>query len=373
MHSRTRRGNTRRATVFILTCAVTLLLASCAQKEPPNAGTTEQQNASNGQNSAPNAPGTSPGTAAPVTGTMKVGLLVTGPVSDGGWNQIAYQGLQRIEKELGAQGAYQQTEKAEEFEEGFRGYARKDYNLVFGHGDEFSDAAARVAPEFPKTIFVTSGGRTVLSNAAPMVFAMEEATYLLGIIAARVSRTGKAGQIGGTELPPVKTAFAAFEAGAKSVNPRFEVTTTYIGNWTNANAAKELALARIREGADILFPNADAAGLGVFQAVTENKAKGVYAFGANKNQNDIAPDVILASGVLDVPEAFLQVAREVKEGKFRGEPHHFGMKEGVVSLVYNPRLEAMIPADARQQVSKAQDAIKAGTLKVTAERQAAGA
>jgi basic membrane protein A len=369
MQNRTGRRNTRRGAVLILACAVALLLASCAQKEPPNAGTTGQQSSS----IEPNAAGSSSGTAAPVTGTMKVGLLVTGPVSDGGWNQIAYQGLQRIEKELGAQGAYQQTEKAEEFEEGFRGYARKDYNLVFGHGDEFSDAAARVAPEFPKTIFVTSGGRTVLSNAAPMVFAMEEATYLLGIIAARVSRTGKAGQIGGTELPPVKAAFAAFEAGAKSVNPRFEVTTAYIGNWTNANAAKELALARIREGADILFPNADAAGLGVFQAVTENKAKGVYAFGANKNQNDIAPDVILASGVLDVPEAFLQVAREVKDGKFRGEPHHFGMKEGVVSLVYNPRLEAKIPADARQQISKAQDAIKAGTLKVTTARQASGA
>src|SRR5919202_1495040 len=111
------------------------------------------------------------------------------PASDGGWNQIAYQGLQRIEKELGATTAYQQTEKAEEFEEGFRGYARKGFNLVFGHGDEFSDAAARVAPEFPKTIFVTTGGRTGLPNAAPIRLAAEEATYLLGVIAAHVSRT----------------------------------------------------------------------------------------------------------------------------------------------------------------------------------------
>jgi basic membrane lipoprotein Med (substrate-binding protein (PBP1-ABC) superfamily) len=295
---------------------------------------------------------------------MKVGLLVTGPVSDGGWNQIAHQGLQQIQKRLGAKIAYQQTEKAEEFEEGFRGYARQGYHLVFGHGDEFSDAAARVAPEFPQTSFVTTGGRTVLPNAAPIRLAMEEATYLLGIIAASVSKTGKAGQIGGTELPPVKKAFQAFEAGAKSVNSSFEVTTAYVGSWTNANAAKEMALARIREGADILFQNADAAGLGVFQAVTENKAKGVYTFGANKNQNNIAPDVILASAVLDVPAAFLQVAAQVKEGRFHGEPLHFGMKEGVVSLVYNPRLEAKIPARARRKVETAQEAIKAGTLDV---------
>jgi basic membrane lipoprotein Med (substrate-binding protein (PBP1-ABC) superfamily) len=317
--------------------------------------------------SSANAPGSEAGgasTGTPITGEMKVGLLVTGPVSDGGWNQIAYQGLQRIEKELGAKISHQLTEKAEEFEEGFRGYARQGYHLVFGHGDEFSDAAQRVAPEFPKTIFVTTGGRTVLPNAAPIRLAMEEATYLLGILAAGVSKTGKAGQIGGTELPPVKKAFDAFEAGAKSVNPSFEVTTAYVGSWTNANAAKELALARIREGADILFQNADAAGLGVFQAVQENKAKGVYTFGANKNQNDLAPDVILASAVLDVPAAFFQVAEQVKAGTFRGEPLHFGMKEGVVSLVYNPRLETKIPAEVRQKVQAAQDAIKAGTLDV---------
>lgn len=300
---------------------------------------------------------------------MKVGLLVTGPVSDGGWNQIAYQGLQRIEKELGAQIAYQQTEKAEEFEEGFRGYARQGYRLVFGHGDEFSDAVARVAPEFPDTVFVTTGGRTVLPNAAPIRLAMEEATYLLGIIAASVSRTGKAGQIGGTELPPVKKAFDAFVAGARSVNPQFEVTTQYIGSWTNANAAKEMALARIREGADILFQNADAAGLGVFQAVRENKEKGVYTFGANKDQTDLAPDVILANAVLDVPEAFLQIAREVQEGRFRGEVHAFGMKDGVVSLVYNPHLRERIPRNVQKQVEAAAEAIKAGTLKVDGDRQ----
>jgi basic membrane lipoprotein Med (substrate-binding protein (PBP1-ABC) superfamily) len=295
---------------------------------------------------------------------MKVVLLVTGPVSDGGWNQIAYQGLQRIEKDLGAQIAYQQTEKAEEFEEGFRGYARQGYRLVFGHGDEFSDAAARVAADFPDTIFVTTGGRTVRPNAAPIRLAMEEATYLLGIIAAGVSRSGKAGQIGGMELPPVKTAFDAFAAGAHSLNPSFEVTTQYIGSWTNANAAKEMALARIREGADILFPNADAAGLGVFQAVQENSStKSVYAFGANKNQNDLAPNVILASAVLDVPEAFVQVAREVQEGHFQGKVHSFGMKEHVVSLVYNPRLKERIPRTVQKQVEDAQAAIMAGTLK----------
>lgn len=295
---------------------------------------------------------------------MKVGLLVTGPVNDDGWNQIAYEGLQQIEKELGAKISHQTTERAEQFEEGFRGYARQGYRLVFGHGAEFSDAIARVAPEFPETIFISTGGRTVLPNAAPILPAMEEATYLLGMIAAGISKTGKAGQIGGTELLPVKKAFDAFAAGARSVNPKFEVTTQYIGSWTNNTAAKEMALARIRQGADIIFQNADAAGLGVFQAVKENQAKGVYTFGANKNQNDVAPEVILASAVLDVPGMFLRLAREVKGGTFEGKDHPYGMKDGVVSVVYNPALEAKISADIRQKVDAAKQKIEAGTLKV---------
>jgi basic membrane lipoprotein Med (substrate-binding protein (PBP1-ABC) superfamily) len=325
-----------------------LMAASCAREEPGPASS-----------GAPNAAG-----GAASADAMKVGLLVTGPVTDEGWNQIAYDGLKRIEQDLGAQVSHQITEKAEQFEEGFRGYAQQGYRLVFGHGDEFSDAVDRVAPEYPETIFVTTGGRTVRPNAAPIRLRMEEATYLLGIIAAGVSRSGKAAQIGGMELPPVKTAFDAFAAGARSVNPSFQATTQYVGSWTNSNAAKEMALASIRAGADILFPNADAAGLGVFQAVKENQAKGVYAFGANKDQNSIAPEVILASAVLDVPEAFLQIAREVKDGSFQGEVHPYGMKSGVVSLVLNPALESKLPAATRQKIDETKQAIEAGTLKV---------
>jgi basic membrane lipoprotein Med (substrate-binding protein (PBP1-ABC) superfamily) len=292
---------------------------------------------------------------------FKVGLLVPAPVSDGGWCQIAYEGLQRIEKQLGAEVAYQQTERAEEFEEGFRGYARRGFQLVFGHGEEFSDAAGRVAPEFPQTIFVTTCGRTEGPNLAPLQFAMEEGTYLLGMLAAGVSRTGKAGQIGGMALPQIQRAFDAFVAGARSVNPRFEVTTQYVGSWTNANTAKEMALARIREGADVLFPNADSAGLGVFQAAVENRSRGVYAVGVNANQNELAPEVILASAVFDVPKAFTQMATQVREGRFFGRRHEFGTKDGLVALVINPRLEERIPAAVRRRVRQAEDALRRGT------------
>ena len=300
--------------------------------------------------------------SAPAPG-LQVALLSPGPISDQGWNAAAYEGLLRIQKELHAHTSQKQTHGGAEFEADFRHYAAGGYRLVFGHGDELNEPAMRVAPEFPNTVFVTTGGRQFRENVAPMLFTTEEATYLLGMLAASLSRTGKAGQVGGLKLPPVERAFRAFENGAHAVNPRFSVRTVYINSWDDVSAAKEATLALIAQGADAINHNADAAGLGVFQAVQSRG--GVLAFGANKDQAAAAPDVIVASAVLDIPRAFVEMAQRVQAGHFQGRVYPLGMKEGVVSLAYNPRLAGRIPAAARARVEKARRAILAGTLTVT--------
>ncbi len=296
---------------------------------------------------------------------FKVALLSPGPVSDAGWNALAYEGLLAIRDQLGAEVSQIQTKTPAEFEEGFRDFARRGYQLVFGHGFEFQDAAAAVAPDFPRTVFITTSGNTVRPNVAPLRFMLEEATYLEGVVAAGMSKTGKAGVIGGIEIPSVRSTIIAFEAGAKATRPDFRVVTSYVGNWEDVGAAKEAALALVQQGCDFLFHNADAAGLGVFQAA---QAKHVYAFGSNKNQNDVAPEVVIASAVTDIPRAFVAVAKEVKEGRFAGRIKRMGMKDGVVSLVINPALEGQIPQAVKAQIEQARQAIIAGTLKVpTAE------
>ncbi len=317
------------------------------------------------------APAGSPPAAPPETGAApnatqlkKVGLLVTGPVSDGGWNEIAWKGCQQIKQQFGSEINNQLVTKPEQFESSFRGYAAAGYDLVFGHGAEFSDAAMAVGPKFPKTKFVVTGGTAAGGNVSHIKLGMEEGTYLLGMIAGAMTKSNQLGQIGGTPLEPVKQAFAAFEKGARAINPKVVVTTTYIDNWNDANAGKEQALALIQRGADFLFPNADAAGNGVFQAVQENKAKGILAFGANSDQTRLAPDVILANSVLDVPHAFLLVAKSVQDGKFHGAPFVYGMKDQVVSLVYNPALKAKIPAAVQQKVEAARADILSGKLKL---------
>jgi basic membrane protein A and related proteins len=336
----------------LLPLAATVFTASCSrQSSPPAAGPGPAGSASTQ-------------TPAPSPSLRKVGLLVTGPVSDGGWNEIAWKGCQLIKEKLGAEINNQLVTHPEQFETSFQGYAVDGYDLVFGHGAEFSDAAMRVGPRFPKTKFVVTGGTAHGGNVSHIKLGMEEGTYLLGIIAGSMTRSGKLAQIGGTPLEPVKQAFSAFEKGVHSVNPRAVVTTAYIGNWNDANAGKEQALALIRAGADFVFPNADAAGNGVFQAVQENKPKGILAFGANSDQTALAPDVILANSALDVPRAFLLVAQDVRDGRFHGDPYVFGMKDQVVSLVYNPALKAKVPAAVQQKVEAARGEILAGKLKL---------
>jgi basic membrane protein A len=296
---------------------------------------------------------------------FRVALLSPGPVSDVGWNALAYEGLLLIRDQLGAEISQVETKTPAEFEEGFRSYAARGFQLVFGHGFEFQEAAAAVAPDFPGTVFITTSGNTVRANVAPLRFLLEEATYLQGMLAALVSKTGRAGVVGGIELPSVKSTVLAFEAGAKAARADFTVTTSYIGNWEDLGAAKEAALALVQQGADSLFHNADAAGLGVFQAAQE---RGVFAFGSNKNQNDIAPDVVLSSAVADIPLGFLQTARAVKEKRFVGRIERLGMKDGVVTHEINPKLRDQIPAGVLEQIERARAAIVAGTLKVpTAE------
>jgi basic membrane lipoprotein Med (substrate-binding protein (PBP1-ABC) superfamily) len=297
---------------------------------------------------------------------LRVALLTPGSIADGGWNQGAYEGLLRVEKELGAQVSHMETRTPAEFEEGFRDYAARGFDLVLGHGFEYQEAAARVAEEHPDTIFVTTSGSTVRANLAPVVFEIEQATYLCGVLAGRLTRTGTVGLIGGIDIPSIRSTFVAFRAAVESVAPGARVLETYLGSWEDTAAAREAALAQIEEGADLLLHNADAAGRGVFQAVSERARSGarVYAFGTNRDQSGMAPDVVLASATLDIPGAFLEVARRVGEGRFRAEPMRLGMEQGVVAFVINPRLRGEIPAPVVEELERLERRIRDGSLVV---------
>jgi len=306
-------------------------------------------------------------TAGAAAKPFRVALLTPGPISDQSWNGGAYEGLLRIRDSLGATVSQIQTKTPAEFEEQFRQYGAQGYDLVFGHGFEYQDAAKRVGPEFPKTIFITTSGSTSGANVAGIEFAFADASYLAGMLAGSMTKTNVLGVIGGTELPPVKESFVAFEEGARAVNPKVHMLTSYIGNWDDVSAGKEQALAQISRGADVIFQNADAAGLGVFQAARETKK--ALIVGSNSNQNGVAPEITVGSVVIDLPHAFITVAREVREGHFKPRVIRLGTSSNVVALVLNPAMQARIPAFTQHAVDSVRAEMRAGRFTPLASKK----
>ena len=146
------------------------------------------------------------------------------------------------------------------------------------------------------------------------------------------------------------------------MNPRIGVVISYVGNWDDVSAGKEQALAQIGRRTDVIFQNADAAGLGVVQAARESRS--AYVIGANADQNAVAPEVTLGSVVIDLRHAFLLVAREVKEQTFTPRVVSLGVRENVVRLVINPTLDARIPQTTRAVIDSVQKRLFAGSLRL---------
>ena len=296
---------------------------------------------------------------------FKVALVTPGEVNDGGWSQSAYDGLQKIHTELGAPVNNTVADSPVKAYAAFRDFAGQDYNLVFGHASEwYSPETLKIAAQHPKTTFLISGGENAQGNVSCVRYQLEDGCYVLGQIAASMSKTNKLGVVGPEKVAVIESTFAAFEAGAKSVKKDIEVTIVWTQDGKDIARAKERTLILIDQGCDFIFHNANDGAKGVFQAVQEKKDKGVLAFGANADQSSMAPDVVLASAASDVNGAMVSLAKSVKDGTFKSEVQYVGMKQNGVSVVYNSKLETKIPADVKKLADETIKKIKSGEFKV---------
>lgn len=279
---------------------------------------------------------------------FKAAVLIPGPIIDGGWNSLAYEGIQKAKKDLDIDVSHVITETPASQEAQFRVYASEGYDIIFGHGYEFQDPAKLTAPDFPETIFITSSGGTITKNISPMVFRLEQATYLFGVLAGDLTKTNKIGIIGGQSMPAINSKFQAFEAGVRLSNPDAKIIKGYVGNWVDIGKAKELALAQVSEGVDIIFPNAGAAELGAYEVIREKK---LYTFGAYLNRTNQAPKSVIVNAIID-PEVFVHMIRLVKEGKFEPKSYPFNLVTypDIIKMEWNANLLNEIPKETITKV-----------------------
>lgn len=274
---------------------------------------------------------------------------------------MAYEGLQSIKTELGAEVDNQQATGAQ-IRDAMRSYAQKGYGIVFGHGFEYNEPATTVAKDFPKTVFISSSGAKTAENVGAFRFYLEQGFYLAGMMAGKMSKTGAVGSVAVAKIPSIDSTIKAFEAGAKAANPNIKIVpTVYFGTEGDVAGAKRATEQVIGQGADFVIHQANAAAQGVFDAAKE---KGVYAFGSNLNQNDNASGVVIASAVIQAGPAFVDLAKQVRDGKFVGSIVLMGMEKEAIDFVLNEKLKDKVPADVLTLIDDTKTKIKSGELTV---------
>lgn len=325
--------------------------------------------------SAPAVSSTSPATG---SGTMKVGLLVAGSTSDGGWNQLAETSLKSLADQYHLDIRTRQNVTKDAAADALRQFDAQGFTFVVAHGYEYLEPVKELTdPSKPNAIklkVAVSGGDVDSPNFQSLAYDLSGASYQLGIAAAKVTKSKKLGFIGGAPFPTVTAMQRGFEAGAKSIDPDITVTTQYTG-WDDPAKSKKQAEAFFEQGIDIIMQNTDAASSGIFEAVKERNGaiqKGlrplVYTFGANadQNANPICPDYTLGSAVIHMDKAFANAIAQIQAGTFKNGIVKEGIENGVATAVLNPKLTATTLKDVQPLLDEAAKKFHSGNIKIPA-------
>jgi basic membrane protein A len=258
-------------------------------------------------------------------------------------------------------------------EPAMRAFAERGYDLIIGVGFSQAPIMEAVAKDYPNLHFAIIDGVSGLPNVASLVFKEHEGSYLVGVIAAKTSKTNTIGFVGGMDIPLIHRFETGYEEGAKAVNPKIQIVKNYVGvtdaSWNNPGKGKELALAQIAKGADVIFTAAGNSGLGVFDAVEQaGKANGVathFVIGVDSNQNMLKPGFVLTSMVKRVDNAVYAIVQDVVDRKFAGGLHVFGLETDGIGYAMDQFNQALVSPEAIKQAEEARKKIIAGQIKVT--------
>jgi basic membrane protein A len=308
-------------------------------------------------------------------GKVRVGIVFDiGGKDDRSFNAAAWEGVKRAAKDFPIVLRDVEPGNPTSIEPAMRAFAERGYDLIIGVGFAQAPIMEVVAKDYPNINFAIVDGGSKLPNVASLIFKEHQGSYLVGVIAARTSKTGVIGFIGGMDIPLIHKFETGYEEGAKSVNPDVRVIDNYVGisdsAWNNPGKGKELALAQIGKDVDVIFTAAGNSGLGAFDAV-EQHGKGpdgrakAFVIGVDKNQNMVKPGFVLTSMVKRVDNAVYQIVEDVVNHQFKGGDHVYGLEADGVAYTVDEFNKNLIPQDVIQQAEEAKRKIIGGQIQVT--------
>jgi basic membrane protein A len=284
---------------------------------------------------------------------------------DKGFNESAYWGAEKFKKDTGI--AYQEFEiqNDSQREQAMRKFAERGFNPIVAIGFSQAQALEKVATDFPNTHFAIIDMVVDKPNVASIVFKEHEGSYLVGVLAALASKTGKVGFVGGMDIPLIRRFACGYVGGFKSLKKDGEVFQNMTGTtgaaWNDPVKGGELARSQFDRGADIVYAAAGATGLGVLHAAADADK---LAIGVDANQNGLHPGKVLTSMLKRVDVATYNVFKQEKDGAFKPGVQVLGLAEGGVGWALDENNKELITPEMKSAIDKAEADIKAGTIQV---------
>ncbi len=288
---------------------------------------------------------------------LKVGLALVSPAAEVGWTKQHTLGVAEIKRVLGDAVDIHIVDNVfqpQDAERVFRGFATSGYGLVYGTSFSHGVATARVAPQFPAVAFDSCAGNKILPNLGAFEARYHEGTFLAGIAAAKTSKNGKLGFVGGFPIPDIVGPANAFLLGAQSVQPKTTCTIIFMNSWTDPGKEKDAVLALAAQGCDVVAAMTDSP-----VAAQTAERSGIWSVGYASDLRQFAPTRQLTAVTLDWRSVYVQDARDVIAGGYRGQSRWQGLKDGVVHMA---PYAGSLAASARELLAKNEEDIKAGVL-----------
>ena len=301
---------------------------------------------------------------------MKIAMVTdVGGVNDQSFNQSAWEGLKRSEKDFGIKVAYKESKQDADYAPNMETLTDAGYDLIWGIGFLMGDAikeTAEINPDQKYAIIDFSYGEETPQNVACAVFQEEEPSFLVGYIAGKMTKSNKVGFVGGIKFPLIEKFEYGYMAGVKLANPEAEVLRQYAESFTDAAKGKAITNNMYQQGADIVFHASGGVGDGVIEAAKE---KGKWAIGVDKDQNFLAPDNVLTSAMKRVDNAVYDIGKRLSAGEFAGgKTVVYNLKNDGVGIA--PTSDKHVPAEILKEVDDLVAKIKAGEIVVPATKEA---
>jgi basic membrane protein A len=284
---------------------------------------------------------------------------------DKSFNEAAYNGAEMFKKEAGIDYLEFEVTNESQREQSLRKLAQRGATVIVATGFAQAPALKTVAAEFPDVKFTLIDDVVDLPNVQSIIFKEHEGSFLVGVLAATASKTGKVGFVGGMDIPLIRKFACGYVQGAKYANPNAQVFENMTGTtgdaWNDPTKGGELARSQFDRGADVVYAAAGGTGLGVYQAA---KDSGKLAIGVDSNQNYIHPGTMLTSMLKRVDLAVYNAFKTAQDGTWKPGVQILGLAEDGVGWALDDNNKALITPDMQAKVDQAKADIVAGKIKV---------